>query len=66
MTLVGARMTKNQAPQKPSVGRRHSATNVASTTATTTSAYGATSVPSFTQKVPYSKTSGWGQTDSQR
>ena len=66
MTLVGARITKNQAPRKPGTGRRQSATSTATASTTTTSAYNATSVERFTQKVPYSNTSGWGHTDSQR
>ena len=38
MTLVGARMTKNQAPKKLNAGRRQSATSTANASIATTSA----------------------------
>jgi hypothetical protein len=52
MTLVGARIAKNQAPRKPATGHRQSATSTATARPVTTSAYKTTAAERLPQNVP--------------
>ncbi len=63
---VGASIRKNHTPRNPAAGQRHSATSVAASTGSSTSAYGTTSPARCTQNVPYSKTRGLGHALSPR